>query len=274
MTKKNSKGLIITVDDFGYDQEANQLIFEAINKRVLNHVSTMVNMEGTDQALRYIKQLKSQIPKSKFQTNIKYQISNIKIINQTRFGLHLNLTEGKPLSGRQQVPSLLNKDGNFIGWQKLIFRLATGHLRPHDVERETRAQIEKMQTVIKPTPFLNSHHHIHLWPPIAKVIIPLCQEYGIKRLRWPRKLWWPSITSRHGMKALTIQLLPKLSSIDDRLSANDYFFDLDWTNINSLDKLLSNLPQDIEVSCHPPTLFKLSKLIIKGDNPTSDNSSI
>lgn len=258
-----SKKIILTVDDFGYNHKANGLIFEAIEKGVVDQASTMVNVRGTDEAFLYIKRYQSfraerEIPSKKLQTqmsklktNFSHPISN----NLMKFGLHLNLTEGQPLSDPQKVPSLVDKNGNFIGWKKLVWRSVIGQLRSQDIEKETRTQIEELQTVIKPIPFLNSHHHIHLWPSIAKIIIPLCQEYGITQIRWPRKIWWRSVGTRHGLKSLTIQTLAALQFNYHSLAINHYFVDLGWSELpsGSVKTLLERLPNNLEVGCHPPT---------------------
>lgn len=259
--------MIITVDDFGYNREANTLIFEVIEKGVIDQASTMVNMGGSEEALEYIRMSfrgaarrktlpisqKSKIPASpagrKSQDNAKFK--------NVRFGLHLNLTEGRPLTDPKEVPSLVDKTGQFLSWPGLIKRSIFGQLRLQDVERETRAQIEKLQTVVKPIPFLNSHHHIHLWPSIAKIIIPLCYEYGITHIRWPRKIWWRSVYAKYGLKAFTIQLLSMVTHYQlpetSQPDTNQYFFDLDWLgNLEkNLDKLLLQLPGNTEFNCHP-----------------------
>lgn len=61
---------IYTVDDFGTSLGANQLIFEAFQKKILTHASIMVNMPGSRQALQSVQKFK-----------------------RIEFGLHLNLTE-------------------------------------------------------------------------------------------------------------------------------------------------------------------------------------
>lgn len=70
MLKLKTKGAIFTVDDFGINRQANELIFRAFSEGVLTHASVMVNMPGSNEALRATKNFR-----------------------KIKFGLHLNLSD-------------------------------------------------------------------------------------------------------------------------------------------------------------------------------------
>ena len=78
----------ITGDDFGYCPKRNQGILELVDKGILNSVSVLVNGKFLDKAV---------------------------IETTARVGLHLNLTEGLPVTQQDKVKSLLKKDGLFSG---------------------------------------------------------------------------------------------------------------------------------------------------------------
>lgn len=83
----------ITGDDFGYCPKRNQGILELVDKGILNSVSVLVNGKFLDKAV---------------------------IETTARVGLHLNLTEGLPVTQQEKVKSLLKEDGLFLG--KFDFR--------------------------------------------------------------------------------------------------------------------------------------------------------
>lgn len=222
--------MIIIADDFGYSQKANGLIIRASRAKAIQGASTMVNGKASQPALEYIKANPKQI----------------------QFGLHLNLTEGKPLGDAKTVRSLVDKNGNFYPWPKLFARALLGLVKPDHVKRETKAQIERLQTVVKPIPFLNSHHHIHLLPFFLKIIAPVATQYGINRIRGCRKIHWRSIFLGQKTKALAIQFFGTLT-VNYQVSILNYFVDLDWAGADAASraKFFKNLPDDTELACHP-----------------------
>lgn len=227
---KSEKLKFIAVDDFGLNDRANGLIMNALTVGAADLASTMVNMPGSQSALAHIRRTPHERP----------------------FGLHLNLTEGRPLSDPRAVASLVNGKGRFLGWPKLIRKSAVGQVRREDVLRETRAQIELFKESAAKIPFFNSHHHIHLWPPLAKIILPLCREYAVERVRIPQKIWLPPISCPYGFKALAIQFFGKLI-INYQFSTSHYFIDLDWAGQSpkARRRWLETLPDDVELACHP-----------------------
>ena len=83
----------ITGDDFEKKKKRNQGILELVDKGILNSVSVLVNGKFLDKAV---------------------------IETTARVGLHLNLTEGLPVTQQEKVKSLLKEDGLF--WGKFGFR--------------------------------------------------------------------------------------------------------------------------------------------------------
>jgi len=76
----------ITADDFGYCSKRNAGIIESVNKGIVNSVSVLVNGSCVEPCAHL------------FTKNVK-------------IGLHLNLTEGKPL---KTVKSIVDEQGIFF----------------------------------------------------------------------------------------------------------------------------------------------------------------
>lgn len=98
MGLQNSK--IITVDDFGIDDEANRLIEQAIRAKVITHASVMVNMPGAKRALEKTK----SYPRIQFGLHLDLSESNgwPKFLAGASFGLISDIES----QARQQIEKL------------------------------------------------------------------------------------------------------------------------------------------------------------------------
>lgn len=99
-------------------------------------------------------------------------------------GLHLNLTEGRPLSS--DVPSLVDpQTGLMRGKMGVRHESAPAE---EDVRREVLAQLRLFEERFGRLPaHVDGHQHVHLLPVVALVLAPLLREAGI-RTRLPRQL--------------------------------------------------------------------------------------
>ena len=98
----------ITGDDFGYCPKRNQGILELVDKGILNSVSVLVNGKFLDKAVRE---------------------------TTASVGLHLNLTEGFPVTQHEKVKSLLKKNGLFSGKFGLREKLHSNCIKLCEVQR-------------------------------------------------------------------------------------------------------------------------------------------
>lgn len=154
------KNIIITADDFGKDKQSNEAIKLAFEKNILKSTCLMTNMEGFLDAIRIIKNSK----------------------NKFDIGLHLNLIEGNSLVFKKK--SLLTDEkgtfsNSFIGL--LIKSFNKNFLA--QVEEEFCAQIEKALKEGVEISYINSHVHTHSIPNIFKLVLKMCEKYGIKAIR-------------------------------------------------------------------------------------------
>ncbi|MDZ5608128.1 chitin disaccharide deacetylase [Bacillus pseudomycoides] len=142
--------LIVNADDFGLTEGTNYGIIEGHVNGIVNSTTMMMNMPGTEHAVRLAKEYKS-----------------------LGVGVHLVLTAGKPLL--TDVPSLVSKDG-FFHKQSTV---REGNINPTDVEREWTTQIEKfLSSGLTPT-HLDSHHHVHSLPILHDVLERLAEKYNV-----------------------------------------------------------------------------------------------
>jgi hopanoid biosynthesis associated protein HpnK len=157
------KRLIVNADDFGLTVKVNEAIVKGHCQGVITSTSLLANGEAFESAVALAGQA------------VRLGV-----------GVHLNLTEGRPILPISDVPTLVNARGLFARTVGRLWRaIVTGQVSTGDVEREWRAQIEKVLAAgIAPT-HLDSHKHVHAWPTLAKLTIRLARAFGIPAIRCP-----------------------------------------------------------------------------------------
>ena len=160
--------MVIHADDLGETEEITLGILECIDGGRVTSASLMANMPATEMAIR----------------------EAAKRGRDASFGVHLVLCEGRPLT---DSPSLTAPDGEFHPKKSLGLRGLVGHLNLEDVERELRAQIQKIHGGGVQISHFDSHKHLHQLPGVRSVVAKLAREFGVERIRctleegfWPK----------------------------------------------------------------------------------------
>lgn len=154
----------INADDFGRSERISSAILECFKKGWITQTTLMVNMPYADEAVARAK-------------SVGYG---------DKVGLHLNLTEGEPLTDSiKKYRSICDASGSFTAHKVGIYGL-----RPFGSEdfrqairEEVRAQIEKYCSYGLPLMHCDGHHHVHNRLRIALEVLPLLKEYGFKTVR-------------------------------------------------------------------------------------------
>jgi predicted glycoside hydrolase/deacetylase ChbG (UPF0249 family) len=108
-------------------------------------------------------------------------------------GIHLNLTQGRPLTAGRYPAELLDGAGRFQGPFALFGRLR-GTSTPFEpqLEAELCSQVEFMlDHGLKPT-HLNGHQYVEMMPALAPVIPRIVEKYAIPAVRVPAERSWRS----------------------------------------------------------------------------------
>jgi hypothetical protein len=100
-------------------------------------------------------------------------------------GVHVNLTEGTPISPPDMVRGLLDADGCFPGNAAQTRNLwRAGHLAKQ-IETEIEAQVRlAMDLGVSPT-HCDSHHGIHKLPLVRRALVNVLLHHGIAKARTP-----------------------------------------------------------------------------------------
>jgi hypothetical protein len=108
------------------------------------------------------------------------QLKNIKkmVLNQ-KLSLHVNLLRGKPISAGNEIPSIINEQGDFYGLPIFLTKLIFNKINLEEVEIEINNQLQKLMTHgIKPK-YVDSEQHIHIFNPTKKIICKIAKENNL-----------------------------------------------------------------------------------------------
>jgi chitin disaccharide deacetylase len=237
-----TKRLIVNADDFGLTAGVNRAIIEGHTRGAITSATLMANMPAFDAAVRLARERPS-----------------------LGVGLHINITQGRPVAEASRVGSLINDRGEFWGTSGAILkRMLAGRLKIEEVVIELRTQIEKVLNAGLRLTHVDSHKHTHALPQICEAIISTIKEYGIDAVRAPRERWRFDRAAesfevfKQSAGAFGISQLCRMS--DARLKKSnvktpDFFFGVArtgfWTR-SWLIELIERLPAGAsELMCHP-----------------------
>lgn len=106
-------------------------------------------------------------------------------------GWHPNLTLDRPLLPPDEVPSLVDANGEFWRLGAFVKRAMLGRLNATEVEAELRAQLLRfVELVGDPPPLVNSHQHTALFGPAGTSLLRVLEGEGMKPyIRRIRESW-------------------------------------------------------------------------------------
>jgi hopanoid biosynthesis associated protein HpnK len=240
--------LIINADDFGLSEGINRAIGEAHRRGILTSATLMANGYAFASAL----EIAGQNPR-------------------LGVGIHLNLVQGKSVSGSLRIPSLVDGSGTFKrGVSDLVQADLLGRISRDEIEREIRAQIEKvLRQGLVPT-HLDGHKHFHLWPSFFATTLRVAREYKISAIRLascPVLKSWPPFGLKRDRRfqmlkqyalGLSLSLMSRVNRFPvfpSDMKRPDYLWGVSQTGFldeRSLPQILDRLSPGVnELMCHP-----------------------
>jgi hopanoid biosynthesis associated protein HpnK len=157
------KQLILNADDFGMTRGVNDGIIRGHREGILTSTTLMANGLAFDHAAK----------KAAENPNLG-------------IGCHLVLVGGKPVAAPEEVPSLLDSEGNLPDSLALfVARVTAGMIKTDDIERELTAQIQKIRNAGIVPSHVDSHKHTHAHPWVMEVVGKVAQRFGITKIRRP-----------------------------------------------------------------------------------------
>jgi predicted glycoside hydrolase/deacetylase ChbG (UPF0249 family) len=133
---------------------------------------------------------------------------------------------------------------------EFCLKVITGKISPNKVSQDWEAQVEKFQEIVGQYPDgINSHEHVHFFPPFFKVALKLKNKYAIPFIRFgdTAKLENPSMVAYiiHIMRIIDRKMFKK-----NTFMTTSSLVSLDWIkDVESFSK--SSKKGDVEIVCHP-----------------------
>jgi len=259
---------IISADDYGASKTVTDDILDCVDNGILSTVSIIANGNAFD-----------------------YAIEEYKKRPELRLSVHLNLVEGRPIVSHEEVPMLVNKDGelyhSFLSlWLKyLLCKQKERESLKQQVVLEISAQITKVIDKIDKNIELqiDSHQYFHMIPFVFYAILELKSFFCFSYIRMPEEPtflcdnWLKSIKNYCSSNLIKHILLNSLSRkykpilTDMQISYSDYLIGILFSgnmSISMIKAALHSLSKSkkeltVEILFHPFTASREEKTIWK-----------
>ena len=232
------KQLIVNADDLGLTPGVNRGILRAFQDGIVTSASLLVTGSAFEEAVALVRQ------------NPDLDI-----------GLHLTLVEERAVLGRELLPTLVDETGRFPRTSGEFFRRAfLGRISWDEVEREIAAQIARFQKTGLRLSHLDSHQHVHMFPPVFQIVRRLMRRMDHVWIRNSAGPWRksPGVLMRRWAQQLGLNLTclsarslhgPRLLRTPDGM----YGFDVSGClTLSALERTLRKIPDGLyELICHP-----------------------
>ena len=158
--------VIVNSDDFGLSENITRATLYAIEHGLCSSTTAIVTGEAFEMGCELFRQ--HRFPAS--------------------LGIHLNLTEGCPVTDGMRFSRFADANGCFT--KKLRFVKKLEYQDEGLVATELRAQIERFRNKWGGNPsHIDGHHHVHVHSPIYPVVASLMRQFDITRIRCRSNVW-------------------------------------------------------------------------------------
>jgi predicted glycoside hydrolase/deacetylase ChbG (UPF0249 family) len=167
--------LIVNADDFGLAPGVNRAILELHAAEVLTSATLMARAPATEEAVKMALAMPS-----------------------LGVGCHVVLVDGIPVSEPQSIRSLADQSTGtlFPSLGSFLKRLYTARIRRSEIEAEAGAQIALLQSYGLRLTHIDTHKHLHMFPPVLRGVLRAAKAAGIRAIRNPfEPLWSINATS-------------------------------------------------------------------------------
>ena len=227
--------LILNADDLGLTAGVNRAIFELHTARALTSATLMANAAATPQA-----------------------IQKLCATPTLAVGCHIVLVDGQPLLPPASIPSLVDAhSGRLLATPSaFLLRLLTGRICLRAIEAEAAAQIASLQARGVRLTHIDTHKHLHIFPPVLRAVLRAARAAGIRIVRNPFEPRWSQrrTPSASVKRRLEVRLLGYLEPAFRRIVAEEGCFTssgalgvLATGNLNAT--TLAALAQDLPPGC-------------------------
>ena len=161
--------VVLHADDLGLNRAVTEGILRGFTHGLLTSTSVLANAPYAAQAIVAWKELTRRGSESWPSLALRRGLDDAR--RPADLGVHLNLTQGRPMTGDKYPDALLDREGLFPGIFSLFARLRRGEADCHAraIRDELAAQIAMVvDHGVRPT-HLNGHQYVELLPVVARV---------------------------------------------------------------------------------------------------------
>jgi predicted glycoside hydrolase/deacetylase ChbG (UPF0249 family) len=257
-------------DDLGMNPAVTDGILQGFERGLLTSTSLLSNAPDAARALDGWRQLESR----RHQGTLASMARRHRLQDPPQrfdLGIHVNLTQGRPLIGSRYPASLLDAGGRFPGIFGL-FRRLRGHHVPIGgqslataIEEELASQVQFMLDRGHQPTHLNGHQYIEMLPVVGPVVESLLKKFRIPVVRvawersWLQSFTWPGISTSQwligGLKKIHAGRFRR-KMLDNKVPFADTFFGTMTAGTTSLETLCAFLAAEndfrlAEICLHP-----------------------
>jgi hopanoid biosynthesis associated protein HpnK len=232
------KQLIVNADDLGLTPAVNRGVVRAFQDGIVTSASLLVTGGAFEDAVA-----------------MAQQNPNLDI------GLHLTLVEERAVLGPDLLPTLVDETGKFPRTSaEFIRRAILGGISWYEVEREIAAQIALFQEIGLRLSHLDSHQHLHMFPPVFQIVRRLTSWMGDVWVRNPVGPWRKSRDTplgrwvqRLGLNLTCLSARGLRDRSQPQMPDGLYGFEVSGCLTRSaLEHILRRIPHGLyELICHP-----------------------
>ncbi|MCJ7565951.1 MAG: ChbG/HpnK family deacetylase [Anaerolineales bacterium] len=229
-----NRRLIVNADDYGRTPSVSRGILDAHLNGIVTTTTVMINLPGALEDVR----------------------RGIEYAPTLAFGVHLNLTCGKPLTPPDRVTTLIDANGWFHGKNQIFNNPEMLDLA--QVKMECKAQIERFLQTETKMDHLDSHHHLGI---ASKGIWNLLTELAIEydcgvRTPFANDILEEDLPDLYPASMIDFSRTQAKEQLETfAIPHPDYFYASffgDKAVFDHLIKLLQDLPAGVsEIMCHP-----------------------
>lgn len=154
------KYLIITADDYGMCDVVNKAIDDCMETGLVTTTNVIVNMDDLAPAAT----LRQRFP-------------------QVSIGMHWNITAGKPILSKEEIPTLVDENGDFYKLLVFFKRFKKGLIKEEHITKELKAQYDIFYKMCGKADYWNTHQNSGLDFKTFPIFNKVALELGINKTR-------------------------------------------------------------------------------------------
>ena len=199
--RATARRIALHADDLGMNRAVSDGIVQGFERGLLTGTSLLSNALDAARALDGWQELESRRARGDLASMARRERLGDPA-QPFDLGLHVNLTQGRPLIGPRYPAELLDSNGCFPGIFGLFRRLRKcGPGAAAAIEEELTSQLQFMLDRGHRPTHLNGHQYIEMLPAVSRAVESLLEKFRIPAVRvawepsWRRSFRWSGIST-------------------------------------------------------------------------------